>query len=50
MMDIIKSSSYKGYITIEYEGAMMNMFGSKGNYLNSHEGVEATKKLISKYL
>ena len=50
MMDIIRSSSYTGYITIEYEGAMMNMFGSKGNYLNSHEGVEATKKLISKYL
>lgn len=50
MMDIISSSSYKGFITIEYEGAMMNMFGSKEIYLNSHEGVEATKKLISKYL
>ena len=37
-------------ITIEYEGAVMNMFGSKGNYLNPHEGVEATKKLISKYI
>ena len=50
MMDIITSSSYKGFITIEYEGAVMNMFGSKGNYLNPHEGVEATKKLISKYI
>ena len=50
MMDIISSSSYQGFITIEYEGAVMNMFGSKGNYLNPHEGVEATKKLISKYL
>jgi len=50
MIDIISSSSYKGFITIEYEGAVMNMFGSKGNYLNSHEGVEATKKLISKYI
>ena len=50
MIDIITSSSYKGFITIEYEGAVMNMFGSKGNYLNPHEGVEATKKLISKYI
>lgn len=50
MMDIITRSSYKGFITIEYEGAMMNMFGNKGNYLNSYEGVEATKKLISKYI
>jgi len=50
MMDIISSSSYKGFITIEYEGAVMNMFGSKGNYLNPHEGVKATKKLISKYI
>ncbi len=50
MMGIITSSSYEGFITIEYEGAMMNMFGSKGNYLNSHDGVEATKKLIDRYL
>ncbi len=50
MMDIISSSSYKGFITIEYEGAVMNMFGSKENYLDPHKGVEATKKLISKYL
>ena len=50
MIDIISSSSYEGFITIEYEGAVMNMFGSKGNYLNPYEGVEATKKLISKYI
>ena len=45
MMDIITSSSYKGFI-IEYEG-LTNMFGSIGNYLNPYEGAEATKKLIS---
>ena len=50
MMQIISNSAYEGFITIEYEGAVMNMFGSKGNYLETHEGVEATRKLISKYL
>ena len=50
MMQIISNSAYEGFITIEYEGAVMNMFGSKGNYLDTHEGVEATRKLISKYL
>ena len=50
MMKIISKSTYEGFITIEYEGAVMNMFGSKGNYLETHEGVEATRKLISKYL
>ena len=50
MIDIILSSSYEGFITIEYEGAMMKMFGGKGNYLNPHQGVEATKSLIKKYI
>jgi len=50
MMDIISKSSYKGFITIEYEGAMMKMFGGKGNYLEPHEGVEATQSLIKKYI
>ncbi len=50
MIEIISDSNYKGYITIEYEGAMMNMFGGKGNYLDPHNGIIATKKLINKYL
>ena len=50
MMDIISSSSYEGYITIEYEGAMMKMFGGKGDYLDPHDGVQATKSLINKYI
>jgi len=50
MMDIIASSSYEGFITIEYEGAMMKMFGGKGNYLDPHDGVQATKSLINKYI
>lgn len=50
MMKIIKNSSYEGYITVEYEGAMMNMFGGKGNYLNPDEGVKATQHLIKKHI
>ena len=50
MIKIISESNYKGYITIEYEGAMMGMFGGEGTYLNPHDGILATKKLINKYL
>ena len=50
MMDIITDSSYEGFITIEYEGAVMKMFGGKGDYLEPHEGVEATQSLIKKYI
>ena len=50
MMDIISSSSYEGFITIEYEGAMMKMFGGKGDYLEPHDGVKVTKNLINKYI
>ena len=50
MIKIISESNYKGYITIEYEGAMKGMFGGEGTYLSPHEGILATKKLINKYL
>ena len=50
MIAIIKQSSYEGYIAIEYEGAMLNLFGGKGNYLNPHEGVIATKALLEKLI
>ena len=50
MIKIISESNYKGYITIEYEGAMKGMFGGEGTYLSPHEGNLATKKLINKYL
>ena len=50
MIKIISESDYDGYITIEYEGAIMSMYGQGENYLNSNEGIIATKKLIEKYL
>ena len=51
MIDIIKSYSFKGYMSIEYEGALMVMFGrNSSDYLTSHDGIKATKRLIEKYL
>jgi len=38
-------------MAIEYEGAIMNMYGGNpSEYLSSHEGILATKKLIEKYM
>jgi hypothetical protein len=51
MIKLIKASSFEGYIAIEYEGALMKMYGSDpSEYLSSHEGIMATKKLIEKYI
>ena len=50
MIEIISNSNYSGYITVEYEGAIMSMYGGGENYLNSNDGVIATKKLLEKYI
>ena len=51
MMNLIKSSSFEGYMAIEYEAAIMNIYGGNpSEYLSSHEGILATKKLIEKYM
>lgn len=50
MIEIISKSNYSGYITVEYEGAIMSMYGGGENYLNSNDGVIATKKLLEKYI
>tara|TARA_S200000501_G_scaffold247960_1_gene232288 strand:- start:93 stop:1097 length:1005 start_codon:yes stop_codon:yes gene_type:complete len=51
MINLIKASGFNDYIAIEYEGAIMALYG-KGNskFLSSHEGILATKKLIEKYI
>lgn len=49
MLDLIKASSFEGYLAIEYEGGMMQRYGGKGDYLPPKEGILATKKLIEKY-
>ena len=51
MMELIKSSNFQGHIAIEYEGAIMSLYGNdESEYLSSTEGILATKKLIEKYL
>ena len=51
MIDLIKFYSFKGYMSIEYEGALMVMFGrNSSDFLTSHDGIKATKRLIEKYL
>jgi len=51
MIKIISESNYKGYLTIEYEGAMMEMMGNTNEkYLAPNEGILATQNLIKKYL
>jgi sugar phosphate isomerase/epimerase len=51
MIKLIKASSFEGYMSIEYEGALMLMFGQNpSDYLAPTEGIRATKKLIEKYL
>ena len=51
MVNLIKNYSFKGYMAIEYSGGFMRMYGDKQKqYLSSHDGVKATKKLIKKYL
>ena len=50
MMSLIKKSDFEGYMAIEYEGSVMEMYGYDGNFLSSNEGILATKSLIQKYL
>jgi putative IMPACT (imprinted ancient) family translation regulator len=51
MINLIKSSKFKGHIAIEYEGANLGMYGlNKSKYLSANDGVLATKKLIEKYI
>ena len=51
MLKIILNSNYKGYLTIEYEGAMAGMYGSeKNDYLSPNDGVKATQNLLNKYI
>ena len=51
MINLIKASTFKGYIAIEYEGAIMGLYGKDSSeYLSPTEGVLATKKLIEKYI
>lgn len=47
MFSIIKDSGFKGWVSIEYEGGLMKMYG-QDQYVDNTTGVLATKKLIEK--
>ncbi len=47
MFDIIKKSTFKGIVGIEYEGGLMQM-GGKPGYLSNADGIRATKALLQK--
>ena len=46
MFKIITDSGFKGWVSIEYEGGLLKMYGKDNKYLDDDAGVLATKKLI----
>ena len=48
MFRIIKEAGFKGYVGIEYEGGIMNMYNPTGGYLTATEGIRATKTLLER--
>jgi hypothetical protein len=48
MFKIIKDGGFKGYVGIEYEGGIYNMFDPSAGYISDEEGVKATKALLEK--
>jgi sugar phosphate isomerase/epimerase len=48
MFKIIKQSGFKGWVSIEYEGGLLKMYGKDGKYLDDYAGTTATKKLVEK--
>lgn len=51
MIKLIMSSSFEGYIAIEYEGGFMNSVQKNSSKnLSNIDGIHATKKLIEKFI
>jgi sugar phosphate isomerase/epimerase len=48
MFNIIKAAGFKGYVGIEYEGGIYNMFDPSAGYISDEEGVKATKTLLER--
>jgi sugar phosphate isomerase/epimerase len=48
MFKIIKDAGFTGYVGIEYEGGLYNMFDPASGYLSSAEGIKATHALLGK--
>jgi sugar phosphate isomerase/epimerase len=48
MFRIIKDGGFKGYVGIEYEGGIYNMFDPSAGYVADEVGVKATQSLLEK--
>ncbi|GAB4028324.1 sugar phosphate isomerase/epimerase family protein [Spirosoma gilvum] len=48
MFKIIKDAGFKGYVGIEYEGGLMNMYNPTAGYLPTTDGIKATKLLLER--
>jgi sugar phosphate isomerase/epimerase len=48
MFRIIKDAGFKGYVGIEYEGGIYNLYDPASGYISDDEGVKATKALLER--
>ena len=48
MFRIIKDAGFKGYVGIEYEGGLYNLFDPSSGYMSDNEGIKATKTLLER--
>jgi hypothetical protein len=48
MFKIIKEFGTKGYVGIEYEGSIINLYNPDSGHLPAKEGIMATKKLLER--
>jgi len=48
MFKIIKDAGFTGYVGIEYEGGLYNMYDPTSGYLSSVDGIKATHALLGK--
>jgi len=48
MFRIIKDAGFKGYVGIEYEGGLYNLYDPSSGYLSDSEGIKATKTLLER--
>jgi sugar phosphate isomerase/epimerase len=48
MFRIIKDAGFKGYVGIEYEGGLFNLYDPSSGYFADNDGVKATKVLLEK--
>jgi len=48
MFRIIKDSGFKGWVSVEYEGGLFQLYTKDSKYLDDYAGTSATKALVEK--